>query len=433
STPHTLFNSVKPADESAHEKLKELNLSADNTKQTNFEDKKVKIEKDEKTEIIKTPEKKSKIVTVEKLEKMEEENDENNENNTDNENEEKDEKDNSDKSEEKEKEKESKELKTPKKTQKVTKEKKEKKTRTKKSRTKKAKTEKVDKQDKFEKAENSEISEKSEVSEKVDDHEPSKLSKGATTPKKVDDKHFQKVLKSELKSLNDKCEEKTDLEDQFSVVDGAETESDEMDPTAFHKVDEKVVPEFSESVILSYTNEKYVDDFLSETEKTQLSVWGRRSVKDIVFDSEKDPSGKKGKTFGERVTRCDGFVIVVEAADETKFGVYVQERVEIGVPLLEENTAFVFLLKENGKESMKKYSIEKKDKNVSFLLATPQSKFLFEAEDRSVWVTKKIQKKSVCFLSDYDEKNVAIKMGKEEEKKKEKEVKRFVVFRLEKQ
>ncbi|ELP92964.1 hypothetical protein EIN_263680 [Entamoeba invadens IP1] len=105
------------------------------------------------------------------------------------------------------------------------------------------------------------------------------------------------------------------------------------------------------------------ENFLSVEEKAKLVVWSGRQHMKAVFDSEVDCMGRGSAKFYKTISRCDGVVIVIDSTNGCRFGVFVAAKVEKNGEYITDENAFVFLLRDNGKEKMRNF-YQRKERGV---------------------------------------------------------------------
>ena len=129
-------------------------------------------------------------------------------------------------------------------------------------------------------------------------------------------------------------------------------------------------------------------------EIVQLQSWTQKQVAEIVYDTDKDGYPQNRSTiFGEKIMNRNDLLFIIEDNDGNKFGEYLHAKVTGWNKWVNDDKAFIFSLKSNGRlDGIKKFEI-KNSQNV-FKLWNDCYSNLFYIGNVDIGIYKSDQKSS---------------------------------------
>ena len=122
----------------------------------------------------------------------------------------------------------------------------------------------------------------------------------------------------------------------------------------------------------------------------QIDEWTNKKIGQVIFDSDVDDWNQNSSMFDTKILNKQNLIFLIEDTNGNKFGGFVNIKIEKTTTWLTDTGMFVFSMKINGKNEMKKYMKTKND-NYGFYLVIKGHYELFEFGDG---YTIQIHKKS---------------------------------------
>ena len=115
---------------------------------------------------------------------------------------------------------------------------------------------------------------------------------------------------------------------------------------------------------------------LEENEIKKIEEWTEKKCSDVLFDSEKHNWSQNTSIFDDKIVGKSHFAIVIEDEEKNKFGYYTPKKIEQVGKYYNDQNAFLFSLKSNGRlNGMMKF--ESLKMNDGFIVRSKSDSTLF--------------------------------------------------------